>query len=98
MAPPTNEELKDTIKELKQARTDDADKILQMQQRIEELMALNEDFSSQQVEQHSTCDVQQSASSEQETSQIQSMEYGTANTPSPITDSAVNSFSRIRLG
>ena len=47
MAPPSNEELKEKVKELKEARTADASKLQEMQQRIDELLALNEDLSTQ---------------------------------------------------
>ena len=47
MAPPSNEELKEKVKELKEARTTDASKLLEMQQRIDELLALKEDLSTQ---------------------------------------------------
>ena len=81
-------------KELKQARTDDADKMLKMLQRIEEFLALNDDLSSQQ---NSTSDINQTASSEPETSQIQTTKTSAASTSAPLSDSQDNSFSRIPL-
>ena len=47
MAPPSNKELKGKVKELKAARTADASKLLEIQQIIDELLALNEDLSTQ---------------------------------------------------
>ena len=67
-----------------------------LQQRIEEILAFNEDLSSQQ---NTTSNIIQTTSSQAEDSatQIQATESGAANTSASLADSRDNSFRRIPL-
>ena len=70
--------------------------MLQMQQRIEDFLALHEDLSSQQ---NTTSDISQTTSSQAEDSatQMQTTYTGSATTPASLSDSQDNSFRRIPL-